>query len=468
MFFAGTSTVARFGGLIVQFVLGWLLGKDEYGIFAIALSISAVASCVRNGGTDQIIIQRGKEYDSFAPRVATFSLIFNIIASIVVISISGYLAQYYENDSLQWLLVVLAIGYLMATPAPILIAKLSIQKKFRSVAIINLITVLLKHGLTILLALFGLGVFSLVIPLALQPLIGAVICFFFIKSWPGFAKLKDVLFLDVLKSSAWVIASNLSLQLAMNIQYFLLGAYFSTASVGIYFFAVQLVNSPIALINNTVKGVVFPSLSNIYEDREKYQAAVFKSISVAYSVGIILGLIGYMIVPTIADILWQGRWQDSNIYIELMCLMIPSLILSNAIYEILASAGLWKNRFVVLVITTILEVIAIKVFVGYGELHTVILGLLLVRGAFVVLLSFYAIRKICDQSLTIKMVTLFVPYLCVLGVYTALAVTQNNMLLEAAMYGLLMVAVVYYYLLLNKHIDVNKKIVRLFRKKFAG
>ena len=460
LFYTGTSILAKVGGFVVQFVLGWLLTKNDYGTFAIALSISAVASCLVNGGTDKVIIQRGNEYEKLAPRIATFSIFFNLAIFCLVAALSGSAANYYNNEALEVLLVVLAAGFLLATPGPILVARLAVQKRFRELALINLVSVLIKHGLTILLALLGAAALSLVLPLAMQPLIAAVLLYRTVKIWPGFASIRNVGFRDILRNSSWVIGSNFSFQLANNLQYFLLGMYFNPSMVGLYFFAIQLVNSPIALIDNTVKNVLFPSLSGAHEDKERFRRAVEKSIEVALSMAAILAVVGYFLLPPLMNFIWQGKWDDAAVYAQLMCMVLPSLVLRNAIYEIVASAGLWRARFLMLSAAIIVEIAAIELAIGSGVIYLVVLSLLLFRTVFVIFLAFYAMRRIGGFGRRGGLSRLFIPYCSWVVGLLILGATDGFPYKEqvAGVTGVLLVS--YHYAILNRNMLLNQKLKR--------
>ncbi|MCQ8105927.1 oligosaccharide flippase family protein [Methylomonas sp. SURF-2] len=458
LYFTGASILARVGGFVAQIVLGWILVKEEYGLFAITLSIASIFSCMRNGGTDQIIIQRGSEYTTLAPRIATFSIIFNVFICVLFLALSENISEYYGEPKLTLLLIVLAFGYLFATPGPILIAKLSIQKDFREISISNLITILSKHVLTIVLALLNFGIFSLLIPLAMQPLIGAVSAYFFVKSWPSFTGIRNVRMGNILRDSIWVIASNFAYQLSNNVQYFILGSYFSSSVIGVYFFAVQIINSPIALINGTVKSVVFPSLSGLLDDSLKYKNAVIKSIIVSYSIGALIGILGYLILPVLTDIIWKGKWNESIVFVRILCLIIPSGILINSLYEILASAGFWKDRFYLLALSIVVEMCSIWMVIDYLDMPRVALNMFLFRNIFLVLVCFYAIEKVCGTFSYIDIGMLFIPFSLVSGIMLYFDVFSIDLINSYAFYSLIFLAVCFYFLLLNRHMHIGKNL----------
>lgn len=57
------SGIGKFASLLSQLVLDCLLTKEDFGLYALALSLSSTAYLRRNGGAQQILVQKGDEYD---------------------------------------------------------------------------------------------------------------------------------------------------------------------------------------------------------------------------------------------------------------------------------------------------------------------------------------------------------------------------------------------------------------------
>src|SRR6187399_688630 len=57
-----SSTAGRVVALLGQVAIGWLLKPEDFGAWALALAMSSAVMSLRNGGTTQILIQRGHSY----------------------------------------------------------------------------------------------------------------------------------------------------------------------------------------------------------------------------------------------------------------------------------------------------------------------------------------------------------------------------------------------------------------------
>lgn len=466
IFFMFTSLVARAGGFLVQIILGWVLSKDEFGIYALALSISAVAACMRNGGTDQIIIQRGREFASLAPDIATFSLIFNGFICFLVILLSRSISSYYGESDLFIFILVLSLGYLLATPGPIYIAFLSINKRFKEVSIANLATILCKHVLTIALVLLGLGVFGMVIALAVQPLFLALMGFIYCKFLPSFSKLSWNRFKSIFRDSRWVIASSFGLQMTQNIQYFLFGSYFSASTIGIYFFAVQLINSPIALMTSTMNSIVFPSLTAKVDDKNSYSKAVSNCMITAFSIGSVIGFGGFIFFPIIMEIIWQEKWVESIPFVQIVSLMMPVIILRNAISEIVGSSGHWKLNFYIFSIYTLIEIITIFYFLSTNNFYMICMAMLVSRFLICILVCIFIKTKYFPSlgSSFIFFVKLFFINFTITALFVYSKVVSDHFLPDQYGYIIVLIGFLYYSFLLAKQESIRPIFLKIKSK----
>ncbi|MGA2780221.1 MAG: oligosaccharide flippase family protein, partial [Steroidobacteraceae bacterium] len=84
----GATGAAKALGFVCQFALAWFLTKKEYGIYAIAISLSVFLSILRDGGLPMVLEQKGQRFDLFAGPVFWMMLAINISTAIVIFLIA--------------------------------------------------------------------------------------------------------------------------------------------------------------------------------------------------------------------------------------------------------------------------------------------------------------------------------------------------------------------------------------------
>lgn len=70
--------VGKGASLFAQLILGWLLSKEDFALYAIAISWSTIVMALRNGGTQRLLIQQGTKYADLAVMYLKFALLFNV------------------------------------------------------------------------------------------------------------------------------------------------------------------------------------------------------------------------------------------------------------------------------------------------------------------------------------------------------------------------------------------------------
>ena len=55
--------LGRFTAFIAQWVLGYLLSDEDFGVYAIAISASSLVLAFQNAGFPRVLVQRGAEFE---------------------------------------------------------------------------------------------------------------------------------------------------------------------------------------------------------------------------------------------------------------------------------------------------------------------------------------------------------------------------------------------------------------------
>ncbi|MDP3426604.1 MAG: oligosaccharide flippase family protein, partial [Humidesulfovibrio sp.] len=84
---AGSAVVGRLASFGSQLVLGWLLTPEDFALYAIAVSVSALLWVVKNGGLREVLTQRGREYDALAPAAWRIALGCNVALALALVAL---------------------------------------------------------------------------------------------------------------------------------------------------------------------------------------------------------------------------------------------------------------------------------------------------------------------------------------------------------------------------------------------
>jgi len=336
--------IGKFATLITQVVLGWLLTKEDFGLYALALSVSASAALLRNGGTQQILIQKGSLYPELAPSIFKFSLIFNSVACLFLLLVSPIAAEVYKAPELHLMLSIIAVSIVLMTPFGVLRAKLIIDHRFKETSIVGLVSNITRQGSTVLCALMGLGYMSFIWPILLEPVVLFLVSFYFVREWLKSKRLTFKIFKEIFAEAKWVMLGSLALALFATGQYFVIGLFENKEMLGIYFFGFQLVIVVSVIITSAIETVFLPVLASLPD--KQYKKSYINTLFFISSISLIISALGFINAEWLINFVWKGKWEQSIFVIQVLILTMPAILLTNFNKVVLESKGLWGKRLI--------------------------------------------------------------------------------------------------------------------------
>jgi len=346
--FSGT-VAARAVGLAGQIAVGWFLGPEDFGVYALALGISTLVSALRNGGIVQILIRRGREFDALAGPATRFAFAFDLAGAAVLLLIAT--PQLLRGGPLGLILAGIALSMPLGTLGAIWRARLTVDRSFGRVAIMDLGGAVCWQTAVVGLAAAGAGAASFALPPLLQALFETVAGSRLVD--PGH---RDALSRigprhagrTLLREAKWVMLSSAAIALAVSGDYFAVALLADTATAGIYLFAFQIVAALGSTVNNAVAAVLPTLLTSVETERDRQQSAYVRTLTALLLVVVpaTLGLV--LVAPALVHVTWGGRWDAAAPVVAILAACLPAWTLvglGRAVYD---ARGSWRSRFVLL------------------------------------------------------------------------------------------------------------------------
>jgi teichuronic acid exporter len=366
-----STGLGKFSSLIAQVVLGWVLAKSDFGLYALAISISSSVALLRNGGAQQILIQRGEEYDVLAPIIMKFSMLFNLLACLLLVIAAPFAADFYQQAELIVMINVIAILIPFSTVNNIFRAKLLIRHDFRAISIIDMSSGILRQGSTIIFALLDFGYMSFIWPILIEVLFTIIISYLFVKEFPKVAVLTWSVFKNIFKDSKWIMLGALAVALGYSGQYFVIGIFEDTANLGIYFFGFQLVTSAAVIFTYAIETVFFPMLSTVKGNNEAMRNSYTKTIYVIVFFAVPLSVLCSFFIKDLITYIWHSKWDDAVNVVEPMILTIPALMTLAINRSILEANGLWGQRLMALGFYVLGDMCVAGIAAWHGDIYLI-------------------------------------------------------------------------------------------------
>ena len=332
-----------------QLILGWLLIPEEFGLYALALSVANAVGALRNGGIGQLLLRKTTNFEKDLGALTEYALLFNLLAATVTCAVAPLAARYFGSRQLGWLLIWIALSFPTGTVAVVFRSRLTVDGRYRELSVMNIASNVLWQASTIVMALAHCGAYSYVIPTAAQGLFETLIGYLYVRQWPLWGRhltIKDIrrFFVD----TRWVMLGAAMLSLATTGNYFAVGLFAHARLVGLFFFASQLIASIANVLQSSIENVLPPLFAKLNDRPDRQNETVADTLSLFMLM--CWPLAGFISVaaPLAIQVMWAGKWDAAAGALSSMAYCLPAWAMVGVVRSLLEARGLWRERFLLL------------------------------------------------------------------------------------------------------------------------
>ncbi|WDF68892.1 lipopolysaccharide biosynthesis protein [Sphingobacterium oryzagri] len=316
------NAIDRFGNQLVTTAVGIITARiltpDDFGVLAVLIIFTTIATTFVDSGLATSLVRSpvvdDKDYSSM--------FVFNLLVSLTLYFLLFFAAPYIERfngiDNLALYARVLFIQLVVHSLGIVQYVKLLKKYAFKETARINVLAVMLSGSLVIGLALFGFGVWAIL----LQPVSYSFFRTAMLWFW-GDWRLDLTFSGNVLKkhlgfSLSFMFGSMLGKVFSQS-YYAFIGKHFSLAQTGFYLQANKWGETPNMLISSIIQGTTLSTLAPIQDDYPRFLNACRKSMK---SLGFVLFPVSLCAIavakPAFIYVL-SDKWAPSILYFQLLC-----------------------------------------------------------------------------------------------------------------------------------------------------
>ncbi|MEE6283075.1 lipopolysaccharide biosynthesis protein [Georgenia sunbinii] len=269
------STVVQIG---TTMVLARLLTPADFGIMAMALTLTVVVNQFRSLGLSQAVVQR------IDLRWSHVNALFwiNTAAGVVLaglVALAGFpLAEFYREPALVPICLALGAGFAISGVAVQHGALLNRAMRFRTISLRNVAAGVLSSVAAVVAALLGMGIWALVVQ-NVSMLVFATLLNWWAVPWRPSrpSGLREAL--PLLGFGAHVSIANLFHTLSREGDNVIIGRALDAGALGLYTRAYSLLMLPLRQLKTPVQAVMVPTLAALQEEPARYRQAYRMAIS---------------------------------------------------------------------------------------------------------------------------------------------------------------------------------------------
>jgi len=387
----------RFFRLGTTFVLARSFSPYDYGSIAIIYTIHSFAEVFTSKiGIGAKIVQTEKQsLDAVCNTAYWISWMICGAMFLLQLLAAFPVAWFYEDNRLILPLCVVALKYLIL---PVFKVNSSLVKRDNNLKIHAFAGVsesLVSNGITIVLALLGFGIWSVVMAMVVATAFrGAV--YLIKRPWKAPRQFEISRWREVAGFGSSMLGVGLLDRLRSNLDYFLVGSFLGIEALGLYFFAF---NAGIGISQNVISTLtvsLFPHLCEVRESLAKLKARYFSSLRAIAAIVIPLVVLQSSLAPVYVPLVFGEKWREAVPILSIVCLSAIPMAFALASSQLLNAVGKVRITLIWNGIYTVLFAIAILVAVRWGVLW--VAGAVLLCQSFTLVFSFWATAHVFRRA----------------------------------------------------------------------
>lgn len=342
------ASIDRIGTMALQFIVNLILARllmpKDFGYIGMLAIFISVSQTLVDGGFGSALIQKKEPTQKDYSTIFYWNLIFSVILYVVLYVAAPYVALFFKLPLLSKILRTQ--GLILIVNALVIVQNNRLRKQlaFRTIALINISSLLTASAIAIGAAYKGFGVWSLVIMQLMYGVLQNCLLWSIVRWFPdrifSFESLKRLF-----GFGSYLLAANMLQVICQNMQGIIIGRKFSATQMGFYTQAKKLDDVGSTTLPNIIVQVIFPVYSQFQNDKQKLQEMLSISVRVIsyFIFPLMLSLI--LVAEQLIAFLYGERWLSSVPFFQVLCVGGIFVCLQNINYYAVAAIGKSKALF---------------------------------------------------------------------------------------------------------------------------
>lgn len=325
-----TASALKWTGLakLVAQIISWgvtlvvlrLLAPSDYGLIAIVSVIIAVLASIAELGLGASLIQSATLHPDELAAVSGVVIVCNLAIGALLALAAPLAAWFYNEPRLTLLIEVAALSFVFYALQTVPQALAYREMNFKWLAKVEFAGSIASGIVTLALALYGAGVWALLLGSQVQNLVRTALLMRQPQPWPQF-RLTGIR--RYLAFGGATTLSRLVVQMAYQSDVMIAGRLLSQQTLGLYSVSLHLATLPMQKIMSVINQVAFPAVAKLQNDPQRLRTRMLEAsrILTVVSVAALWGMAS--IAPEFVRIVIGEKWIAAVYALQTVCIVVP-------------------------------------------------------------------------------------------------------------------------------------------------
>ncbi len=290
-------------------VLARMLSPEDYGINAMAVSITGFANVFASLGLSTATVQRAQINHEQVSTLFWINAAIGLLVTLIVAAMSPAVSRFYNSPELLRVMLLLSTVFLITALSIQHSALLTRQMRFYTIAKIRIFSLVAGITVAIVAGYYGFGYWALVFNTLTSAIVSAIANWIACRWVPGLPH-RNVGVGSMVKFGADLVGFDVLNYFSRNLDNILIGRYLGAGPLGLYSKAYQLLMMPITNLRGPVNSVAMPALGRLQQDPAKFRDYYLKCVELLAFVSMPLVMFMFVYTEQLIDLLLGPQWLE--------------------------------------------------------------------------------------------------------------------------------------------------------------
>ena len=360
-----TKTIGHIFSLTVTVFLMRILSPDDYGLMGMAMLYQSVMIIIYDLGVGQSILQKEDLSEEDIHSAFWFSVIFGLILYGLTWYFAILCGFFFSNEKVVAVVRVVSVSIIFLSIQEVPYCLMARRFEFKRRGVAELSSGILNLSVSLILAIKGFGVWSLILGLVSRDLFLCILILILSK-WKVKMCFRIANIKRLLKFGIPVTAHSLLLYYSRNIDSVIIGRFLGQSALGFYSIATDLAKMPIQKVILIANKVAFPVFAKIQNDEVQTRRYFYKIIQLIslFSFPVFFGL--FAVSEEIVVLILSPKWLPSLFLLRVFCFLAIFRSYIGLLLIVLKAKGNTGAAFRYSFYSSIIMTICFLIAVNYG------------------------------------------------------------------------------------------------------
>ena len=338
------SMIQHFIRFFMSLLLARILIPADFGSAALVLSILNLVQIFSELGISVAIVQRRSASALIFDSAFMLTSAMAAFLSAGVWFAAGLIARFFNIADLESLLRVVAVAIIFRTLFSFYRSLMLREMRYRAIAAIEAVSIVLYGLSVVIFALQGFGPFSIVYGQLVYSLIPLMAGIKITRYYPGgFGSFREMY--QLFRFGIWVLAGKFIGNASSQFDRFVIGKLLDVTILGSYYLAINLATIIPNSLVKIPKEVMLPIFSRMQNESEQIEKKYWSMIRLTAIVGLPICVLIAVLAEPLILILYGQKWHDSISLLRVFALYAAVQCFGSGFIPVIYATG--KPHFVV-------------------------------------------------------------------------------------------------------------------------